>query len=421
MVLFWYTSEHMTTKIYQPSPEILEKYADLIVRFGMQSKTGKKLKRGSVIQFTVPEAAKPLYFYLQRAILKQGHHPLGIYVPSSDITYNLVEDFYNYASKTQRTFIAKKYVRGLVDQIDGSIHILAETNPHALKAVDAKKIMQKAQAQKPGISYRRKKIEADKLCWTIALYGTPAMAKEAGLSLKAYWNQIIKACYLDTPDPVKEWHTINKIVTGTAKKLTKLRIASVHVKGIDVDITLGIGANRKWLAGGGCNIPSFEVFTTPMWQSVNGWIRLNQPHFRYGKKIEGIQLWFKDGVVIKSVATKNHDLLQSMLKTPGGNKLGEFSLTDSRLSRVTKFMAEILYDENIGGKYGNTHIALGSAYRECFDGELNPTWKNADWDALGFNNSVVHSDVISTTDRTVTATLQDGSQKIIYQNGQFTV
>jgi aminopeptidase len=54
-----------------------------------------------------------------------------------------------------------------------------------------------------------------------------------------------------------------------------------------------------------------------------------------------------------------------MLNTPGGNKLGEFSLTDARLSKITKFMAEILYDENTGGKYGNTHVALGSAFRDC--------------------------------------------------------
>ena len=406
---------------YTPPAALLEKYADLIVRFGMQNKAGKKLKKGSVIQFTVPEAAKPLYFYLQRAILKNGHHPIGVFVPSADSEYNIEADFYTHANKKQVDFIAKKYIKGQIDQIDGSIHILAESDPHDLKNIDSKKIMQRAQAQKPGRSYRKKKIDAGKLDWTIALYGTDAMAKEAGMTLKEYWKQIINACYLDEADPVAKWNSINKTVQGTAKKLTNLRIQSVQVVGEDVDLTLGIGSNRKWLAGGGCNIPSYEVFTSPTWQEVNGWIRLNQPHYRYGKKIEGIELWFKNGVVVKSKATKNHDLLQSMLKTPGGNKLGEFSLTDARLSRITKPMAEILYDENTGGKYGNTHIALGSAFRDSYTGEYNPDWKNDDWDKLGFNSSVVHSDVISTTNRTVTATLANGSTKVIYQNGQFTI
>ena len=406
---------------YTPSDEILEKYAELIVRFGMRSKSGGKLKKGSVIQFRVPEAAKPLYYHLQQAILRNGHHPLGFFIPSSDGKYNFEENFYLHADKKHLQFYPEYYTKGLVDEIDGTITILAETNPHALTKIDPKLVLQRSQSQRKGISYRRKKIEQGKLMWTIALYGTDAMAKEAGLTPKQYWDQIIKACYLNEKDPVKEWEEINETVQTTAKKLSALNIKSVHVKGEDIDLTLGIGKDKKWLAGGGCNIPSYEVFTTPHWQEVNGWARLNQPHYRYGKKIEGIELWFKNGKVVKSKATKNHDLLKSMLRTPGGNKLGEFSLTDSRLSKIDKFMAEILYDENTGGKYGNTHIALGAAYRECFKGKPNPEWKAEDWQKMGFNNSVVHSDVISTTDRTVTATLQNGKEKIIYKNGKFTI
>ena len=406
---------------YKPSEQTLAKYADLIVRFGMQTPDGKRLPKGSVVQFIVPEVAKPLYIHLQRAILKNGYHPIGTYLPSSDGTYNPQADYFAYASKEQLAFAPRKLNRGLIDQVDGQIHIIAETDPHALEKIDAKKIMFQSQSQKPVRSYRHHKIDAGKLAWTIVLYGTEAMAKEADMSLKAYWQQISKACYLDSDDPVKEWRRINRTVTKTAKKLTALEIQSVHITGADMDLTIGIGSNRKWLAGGGNNIPSYEVFTSPDYRKVDGWARLNQPHYRYGKKIEGIELWFKDGEVVRSKATKNHDLLKSMLKTPGGNRLGEFSLTDASLSRITKFMAEILYDENTGGKYGNTHIALGSAFHDCYNGKLDSTWKTADWDKYGFNHSVVHSDVISTTDRTVTATLKDGTSKVIYENGHFTI
>jgi aminopeptidase len=109
-----------------------------------------------------------------------------------------------------------------------------------------------------------------------------------------------------------------------------------------------------------------------------------------------------------------------MLKTEGGNRLGEFSLTDARLSRITKPMAEILYDENTGGKFGNTHVALGSAYRDCYNGDV-PSVTEEQWDKLGFNNSVVHSDIISTTNRTVTATLTNGKHVVIYKDGKFTI
>jgi aminopeptidase len=406
---------------YTPSEATLEKYAELIVGFGLRNRNGSKPKKGSVVQFIVPEAAKPLYFHLQRAILNKGYHPLGTFKPSSDDTYNLEKDFYDQATKAQLDFCPLEQQKGLIEQIDCTIHVLAETCPHALNNVDSDKVLQRSQSQKKAIGLKRKKINEGKLNWTIVLYGTDAGAKEAGLSLRQYWNQIIKACYLDKTDPIKHWEEINATVQETAKKLTDMKIKSLHIVGEDIDLTLGIGKNRKWAAGGGNNIPSYEVFTSPTWQEVDGWAKLNQPHYRYGKKIEGIQLWFEKGIVVKSEATKNHDLLKSMLNVPGGNKLGEVSLTDARLSRIDKFMAEILYDENTGGKFGNTHIALGAAFRECYKGKTDPAWKNADWDKLGYNNSVVHSDIISTTDRTATVTFYDGTTKVIYKKGQFTI
>ena len=109
-----------------------------------------------------------------------------------------------------------------------------------------------------------------------------------------------------------------------------------------------------------------------------------------------------------------------MLKTSGGDHLGEFSLTDARLSRITKSMGEILYDENMGGKYGNTHVALGSAYRDCYVGDPTKVTE-IQWKKLGYNQSVVHSDIISTTNRTATATLYDGTEKVIYKNGKYTI
>lgn len=405
---------------YTPSKKILEKYAELIVQFGLQNRNGEKLKPGKVVHFVVPEVAKPLYFYLQRAILKNGHHPLGEFVPSSDTAHNLQADFFKHANEAQRKYFLTRFHRAFIDQIDCTIRVLAETHHNALSGVDPKIIMEHTRAQRQKTLWRREKIDRGELNWTIVLYGTDAGAKEAGITPKEYWDQIIKACYLDGPDPIKTWFKINAQVQKTAEKLTKMEIKSIHVKGEDMDLTLGIGKDRKWLAGGGNNIPSYEVFTSPTWQEVRGWARLNQPLYRYGKRIEDIELWFENGKVVKSKAKKNYDLLKNMLKMKGGDKLGEFSLTDARLSRINNFMAETLYDENTGGKYGNTHIALGVSFQDCYKGKKKPKNEKG-WDALGFNQSVLHSDIISTTNRTATATLYDGSEKVIYKNGEFTI
>lgn len=404
---------------YTPKPEILQKYAELLVKFGIQTRDGRKPKKGSVVQFVVPEVAKPLYFHLQAEILKSGYNPLGVFVPNNDADYNFDKNFFDHAKRDQIDFFADKYHRGLIDQVDCSIGIIADTDPHALNAVDSKKILQRSAAMKKVKEWKFKKIDAGKMTWTLALYGTDAGAHEAGMSGQEFWDQIIQACYLDTQDPVAEWKKINATVQKTAKKLTKMQIRSIHIQGDDIDLHVGIGKDRAWRAGGGNNIPSYEVFTSPNFRETQGWARFNQPHYRYGKKIEGIELWFKDGAVVKSKASKNHDLLKSMLKTQGGNYLGEFSLTDARLSRITKNMAEILYDENMGGTYGNTHVALGSAYRDCYVGDPTKVSEKK-WETLGYNQSVVHSDIISTTNRTATATLYDGREVVIYKDGKFT-
>ena len=81
-------------------------------------------------------------------------------------------------------------------------------------------------------------------------------------------------------------------------------------------------------------------------------------------------------------------------------------------------MAETLFDENMGGKYGNTHLALGRSYRDCYAGDASQLTDRAAAD-LGFNDSAIHTDIISTSDRTVTAMLSNGAKQIIYKKGQF--
>jgi aminopeptidase len=131
-------------------------------------------------------------------------------------------------------------------------------------------------------------------------------------------------------------------------------------------------------------------------------------------------LEFKKGKVVKVKAKKGEKVLKHMIKNKGGDMIGEFSLTDGRVSQITKFMAETLFDENKGGRFGNTHIALGNAYQDSYPGNLDKV-KKVDWKKMGYNDSVVHTDIVSTEDRTVTAWLPNGETLVIYQDGKFTI
>ena len=408
---------------YTPPDSILKKYANVLVNFALNM--GEGIKKGDVVRVSANESAKPLYNAVCNAITLAGGHVIAHYAPDEekgDMRRNEshARYFYNNASDEQVKFFPTKYLKGLIDTIDHSLFILADKDPHALDGVDPKKIMMRGQALKPFMDWRNEKQHAGKFTWTIGMYGTPGMAREAGLSEKEYWNQIIKACFLDEKDPIKKWKQVYKEIELYKSRLNKLspKIDKLHVKGEYVDLWITLGEKRKWLAGRGFNMPSFEIFTSPDWRGTNGWIRFNQPLYRYGSKITGIQLWFKDGRVVKSSAKTNERLLKEMIATPGADKMGEYSLTDKRHSRITKFMAETLYDENMGGAQGNTHLALGMCYKDTYIGDPSTLDKKLS-KKLGFNDSSVHTDIISTTRRTVTAHLKDGTQKIIYKDGQF--
>lgn len=401
---------------YQPSQAILEKYADVLVNYALWS--GKGVKKGDVVYLQSATSGLPLFNAVHKELLHAGAH---IITNLSDDMNGMPRYVYEHATDDQLTFFPRRYYKELANLIDHRIAILSDHDPRELDGVDPRKIMLRQKSVKPLIGWLDRKEDQGKHTWTLATYGTPAAAKEAGLTLEEYWDQIIKACLLDYVDPKAKWRDINKEIQRVATKLTRLKIEELHVEGKDADLRIKIGNNRKWMGGTGRNIPSFEIFTSPDWRGTNGWVYFNQPVTKYALRIEGIKVRFKDGRVVESSAEKNQKFLHELLATDkGASQLGEFSLTDKRMSRITKSMHDDLYDENIGGRFGNTHMAVGRSYFDTHDGDIT-MMKPAKLRQLGFNESVVHMDMISTTNRTVTATLADGGQKIIYKDGQFTI
>jgi len=399
--------------MYQPSEEILEKYADLLVNFAL--KNGNGIGNGEVIQVVVPDVAKPLYGKLQKAILTAGGHPMMRFVATG-----FDKEYYLLASDEQLEFFPKKYLKTRIGTIDHTIGIIAEHDPRELETVPPERIFRAQKKVQQIRDWQNAKELAGKYTWTLALFPTEAQANEAGLSLEESWEQVIRACYLDEEDPIAKWRRIFVEQETIKKNLNLLPIERLHVEAEGIDLWLSLGEKRQWLGGSGRNIPSFEIFTSPDWRGTEGHIEFNQPLYRYGNLIEGIRLEFKKGRVVKAQARKNEKVLKEMVAQKDADKVGEFSLTDKRHSRITKFMAETLYDENIGDTFGNTHIALGMAYQEAFTGKADGLSKK-EWKELGFNNSSEHTDIISTKNRTVTAELKDGSRKIIYKDGQFVV
>lgn len=399
--------------MYTPPQSVLAQYADLLVKFALNG--GEGLRKKQVAQAIIPDVAKPLFVEVQRAILEAGGNPkLHLIATGTD------KMFFDLANNEQLTFFPESFKRAEADLIDHQISIIADTDPSELKDVDPEKMFKAMDARRKYRDWLFEKEHQGKFTWTLALYGTEGMAKEAGMTLEEYWAQIIHGCYLDAPNPIAEWQRIQHEQERLKETLDKLGIEKVHVEGEHIDLWVGLGKNRKWLGGSCRNIPSYELFISPDWRGTQGKIFFNQPLYRYGNILRDVSLEFKDGCVTRAEASQGMNILTSMIKRENADKVGEFSLTDKRFSRITKFMANTLFDENIGGEYGNTHIALGRAYKDSYTGDPGvPT--SEEWEAWGFNNSPEHTDIISTEDRTVTAFLADGSQKVIFKDGMFTV
>ena len=179
------------------------------------------------------------------------------------------------------------------------------------------------------------------------------------------------------------------------------------------------GEQRQWIGISGHNIPSFELFLSPDWRGTKGIYYANLPSYRSGNYVEGVKLTFEKGEVAEVHAQTGEDFtVRQLAMDKGAKRIGEFSLTDKRFSRINMFMADTLFDENFGGKYGNCHIAVGASYTDTFAGDqaaMNPTLKRK----LGFNESALHWDLVNTEPKTVTALLKTGQKTIIYENGLF--
>jgi aminopeptidase len=391
----------------------LDKYADVLL-WGLKAARSDKFKRGDVVlvQFDLP--AVRLAEFLQPKLLDMGMNP----VMRSSLTPHMEHNFYEKANNKQLVFRGS-WQDDLYKNINGRIYLHAPASLTHLADIDPKRIGKVAVAMKPLRDIMRKKEEKGDLGWTLCMMPTEELAKKAKLSLRQYTNQIVKACYLDKPDPVGAWKSVFRDAIAIKKWMNSMDVAYYHVESEGIDLKIRPGDRRRWIGISGHNIPSFELFISPDWRGTEGTYFANQPSYRSGNLVEGVRLIFKRGSVSKANARKGETFTRKqLLMDKGARRVGEFSLTDKRFSKINRFMASTLYDENYGGRYGNCHLAVGASYTDTYDGDPSKLTKEMK-DKLRFNDSALHWDLVNTEKKTVTAHLASGKNVVVYENGMF--
>jgi aminopeptidase len=243
--------------------------------------------------------------------------------------------------------------------------------------------------------YRQRSATGD-LRWVVTLFPTDAFAQDAEMGTKEFEDYIYATTYSDTKDPVKEWNRIHdeqqRIVDHMKGK------KQVVVKGPNVDLNLSIEGRTFINSDGQRNMPSGEVFTSPVEDSAEGWIRFTYPAVTRGREVNGIELHFEKGKVVKATAEKNEAFMLSMLDIDEGARyLGEFAMGTNK--KINRFIKNILLDEKIGG---TIHLALGFGFPE----------------AGAKNKSAIHWDMICDMRQGGTIHVDD---ELIYDSGDFKI
>ncbi len=390
-----------------------DKYADVLL-WGLRTSRTGKYRKNDIVLIRYDPAAVRLAEFIQVKILDMRMHP----VLRMGLTSSMERHFYEKANNNQLVFHPPGE-KELFENLNGSLYLHAPESLTHLSKIDPRKIAKSAVSRKPLRDILDKREELGAFGWTLCMLPTPELAKQAGLSMRQYTNQIIKACYLDRDNPVEGWKTMYKGAMAVKKWMNSMEVKYYHIESEKIDLRITPGRQRKWIGISGHNIPSFEIFLSPDWRGTEGVYFANLASFRSGNYVEGVRLEFKKGKAVKAEAKKGEDfVIKQMSMDKGARRVGEFSLTDKRFSMIDKFMANTLFDENHGGRHGNCHIALGASYSDTYDGnpaELTKEMKKA----LGFNDSALHWDLVNTERKTVTAHLTSGEKVIVYDNGIF--
>ena len=323
----------------------LTKWADVLVNYSNTIQTGE----WAVIN--APVAALPLVREIYRAILRAGGHPMVM------LNAGLAEDFFKLASDNQLEFISPT-AKLVANEIDASFSIWGDENTRSLSNVDPTRMAKAQAAQRELFNTQLKRMGDGSLKWVGTLYPTQGQAQEADMSLHDFEEFVFSSMLLNEADPVAAWRAV------AAKQQAKVDWLKgkqqVTIKSENCDVSLSIAGRTFASAAGTENMPDGEIYTSPVEDSVNGWVKFTFPAMYHGKAVEGIQLRFEGGKVVEASATKNEDLLLSQLEVdPGARYLGEFAIGTN--FGITRSMGDTLFDEKIGGSF---HMALGAGFPE---------------------------------------------------------
>jgi len=360
----------------------VKKHAEVIIRYSLAMKQGESL----LIMTEIPSLPLARECFLEA--LKCGAHP-RVHITDGSFSELMLKN----ADDEQLKKIIE-YDKSRMQSFDAYLTLWGTDNTRSLANVLPEKIKISSQGRKEITDLFYSRLAKEEARWCGTLHPCQADAQEGDMSLADFEDFVYEACKLNDSDPVSHWmkvkHKQDKICDYLNTK-KKLRIVSG-----DTDLSMCI-EGRKWInCSGNVNFPDGEVFTGPVENSVEGYIRFSFPAIYQNKEVEDVRLWFEKGKVVKATAAKNEEFLNEVLNTdPGARFVGEIAVGTNY--GIQKLIKNMLFDEKIGG---TVHMAVGRSIPE----------------SLGINESTIHWDMLCNMKNGGKIYVDD---EIVYENGEF--
>lgn len=361
-----------------------QKYAHLLVNYCLEVKKGERLAVRSTY------LAEPLLQAISEAVYKAGGQvEFLVSFQEQDSIY------YEFAEDKQLDYFSP-FVSYALENFECYLFIQSPFNLNSLQGADKIKVARAKKARQPTMNIYSKRTATRDLKRSLCVFPCNALAQMAGMSLSNYQDFVFKACKLDAEDPIAEWIKVRKQQQAIVDHLNQSNQVKYR-NNLGTDISFST-KGRTWInSDGQTNMPSGEVYTSPVENSVNGVVHFNMPSIYMSQEVRDVTLEVKDGEVIRWNAQSGQQVLDEVFALPGAKVFGEAAIgTNYSIKTITK---NTLFDEKMGG---TVHMALGQSYLQTG----------------GKNQSPVHWDLITE--------MRDGGEiwtddELIYKNGEFLI
>jgi aminopeptidase len=407
----------------QQHQEMLAKYAEVIVKIGLNLRAGQPLSIRTVTH------TSPLVREITRVAYEQGASYVDVIWSDEGVARARAE----FAPRDSFEEYPEWQIEGVVKIIErgGALLSIAALDPDLLNGLDSEFVGKLQQVQLKNFAPVSSFVMRNAVNWCVVAAAGPAWARkifpdlDSDKAQEKLWQAIFEATRVTLPDPIAAWDTHNTNLRKRGTYLTTKKYTALHYKAPGTDFTMGLPPGHKWVGGNGlaengivftANMPTEEIFTLPDRRRAEGIVAATFPLSYAGTLIEDFGLEFKNGRIVKVHARKNEAILQKLVDTDeGSTRLGEAALVpaSSPIGKRGHLFYNTLFDEN-----ASCHIAIGRAYRFTLIGgeELN----DEEFMAAGGNMSLNHVDFMIGSDKMdIDGITADGAREPIMRQGEW--